>query len=81
MVDDVFADRTFVFKDGGEVVFVQAEAVDSSAVAGGVFGGEEPDAEEGFHVLFDEGLEPFFDVGLTGGEFFDGWGGLIEGYF
>ncbi len=79
LVDDVFTDGAFVFKDYGEIIFVEAEAVDSSAVAGGVLGGKEPDAEEGFHVFFDEGLEAFFDVGLAGREFFDGGGGLVEG--
>lgn len=78
LIDDVFTDGSFVFEDYGEIVFVKTEAVDASAI-GCVFGGKEPDAEEGFHVLFDESLEAFFDVGLAGRKFFDGRGGLVEG--
>lgn len=79
LIDDVFTDGSFVFEDYGKVVFVKAEAVDSPAVGGCVFGGKKPDTEEGFHVFFDEGLKAFFDVGLAGDEFFDGGGGLVEG--
>ncbi len=65
LVDDVLADRSLVLQDHRAVVLVQAQRVDASAVRlpGGVFGGQEADAEQGIEVGLDQGLERLLQVG------------------
>ena len=65
LVDDVLADRALVFQDDGAVVLVQAQRVDPACVglAGGVFGGQETDAEQGVEVGLDQRLQRLLKVG------------------
>ncbi|MBK6714995.1 MAG: hypothetical protein IPG57_07845 [Burkholderiales bacterium] len=65
LVDDVFTHGALVLQDDGAVVLVQAQRVDAARVrlAGGVFGGQEADAQQGVEVGLDQVLQRLFQVG------------------
>lgn len=65
LVDHVLAGGALVFQNNREVVFIKPEGIDTSRMgfAGGVFGGQKTDAEQGIKVGLDQGLQRLFQVG------------------
>ncbi|CAN7518310.1 hypothetical protein LJR034_003494 [Caballeronia sp. LjRoot34] len=73
LIDDVLVAVPLIFDDDRATVFIESQGVDASLVglASDVFAGEETDAEERWHLRFDQTLELLFQGGGSALQF--GW--------